>query len=104
MHSKEQAIKKLVSLLKIPIDDINQVTPSLIELFYNGSRLGTVATVRDRDETRNNITLADRSSLQLLDWNYIFKQNESILQTLISTQLNDDTAKIKSSSFRNLIV
>jgi len=102
--TKALAIKKLVSLLKIPIDDINYVTPTLIELFYNGSSLGTVATIRDRDETRNNITLADRSSLQLLDWNYIFKQNESTLKTLIITQLNDSTAKIKSSSFRNLIV
>jgi hypothetical protein len=102
--AKALAIKKLVVLLKIPVDDINYVTPTLIELFYNGFRLGTVATIRDRDETRNNITLADRSSLQLLDWNYIFKQNESTLKTLITTQLNDNTAMIKSSSFRNLIV
>ena len=102
--TKSLAMKKLVGLLKIPIDDINYVTPTLIELFYNGFSLGKVATIRDRDETRNNITLADRSSLQLLDWNYIFKQNESTLKTLITRQLNDNTAMIKSSSFRNLIV
>jgi len=102
--NKAQAIKKLVDLLKIPIDDINYINPTLIELFYNGIRLGSVATIRDRDETRNNITLADRSSLQQLDWNYIFKQNESTLKSLIITQLNDNTAMIKSSSFRNLIV
>ena len=102
--NKDAAIRKLIELLKIPIDDINYVTPTLIELFYNGFRLGSVNTIRDRDETRNKIVLADRASLQALDWNYIFRQNEDTLKSLISAQLNDSTAKIKSSTFRNLVV
>jgi hypothetical protein len=97
-------VKNLVDLLKIPIDHINYITPTLIELFYNGFRLGSLETIKDRDEIRNRIIISNRSSLQSLDWNYIFKQNESLFASLVASQLNDNTAVIKSGTFRNLTV